>query len=335
MISESKPEKYKDPRYLGAAGAGALMAYVLLVLFLTITLVVTVWPNVPENQGWLGTMSAELRLLLLVASGGALGSALQTIRSFYWYFGNRRLMRSWVPFYLINAFIGLPLALLFYMVIRGGLLMPGTEVRCLNPYGLLAVSALIGLFSTQVTEKLTSTFSAVFGPPGRLEEQLGHISTALGVTTTDNYQGFVCLFFRVEGGAAVSSSEDVPPTLTAGLSYELVVWFQPVEPKDGIFKEINITGGNDVKSVEFLLSPDSGGMSLRPRQKEIAFLVTEKSRQAVFKFKAPEVADTYDLWVEVTQKKRFVQAVSTSVHVKRPESTTDSNSPELRPKPIP
>jgi hypothetical protein len=59
---------------------------------------------------------------------------------------------------------------LFYVVIRGGLIVPslptgqaGNEVtRLLNPYGIAAIAALAGMFSRQATDKLREMFDTLF-----------------------------------------------------------------------------------------------------------------------------------------------------------------------------
>jgi hypothetical protein len=71
--------------------------------------------------------------------------------------------------------VGIALALLFYLVLRGGLIVPslpsgeagtGTPsidaTHLLNPYGIAAVSALAGMFSKQAIDKLREVFDTLF-----------------------------------------------------------------------------------------------------------------------------------------------------------------------------
>ena len=57
---------------------------------------------------------------------GRLGEPSVWIAPIYWYVGNRDLIWSWVPKYLIQPFGASVLAVVFYLVIRGGFfsLMP-------------------------------------------------------------------------------------------------------------------------------------------------------------------------------------------------------------------
>ena len=53
------------------------------------------------------------------------------------------------------------LAVVVYLVLRGGFLT-GVSSSNLNPYGFVAMAALVGLFSKQATNKLDELFSTMF-----------------------------------------------------------------------------------------------------------------------------------------------------------------------------
>ena len=96
----------------------------------------------------------EVRLLLMVILAGTLGSLVHTVRSVYWYVGNRRLKWSWVVKYILQPFEGGALAMIFYVVVRGGFFSPQTTVQNTSPFGFAALAALVGLFSEQAVLKL-------------------------------------------------------------------------------------------------------------------------------------------------------------------------------------
>jgi hypothetical protein len=52
--------------------------------------------------------------------------------------------------------------MVMYFVIRGGFLASATGTEELNPWGFVAVAALVGLFSKQATNKLDELFSTMF-----------------------------------------------------------------------------------------------------------------------------------------------------------------------------
>ena len=107
-------------------------------------------------------MSDEERLLILVMTAGALGSLVHALRSAYWYVGNRNLVRSWVPKYLLLPFCGAILAVLFYFIVRGGFFSPRTSSMHTSQYGFCAMACLVGLFSEQAVLKLKQIAETVF-----------------------------------------------------------------------------------------------------------------------------------------------------------------------------
>ena len=107
----------------------------------------------------------EQRLLLLVLLAGALGSILHDLRSVYWYIGNRSLVRSWVAMYVVLPFAGSTLALVFYLVIRGGFFSPQSSFQQTSPFGFAAFAALIGMFSPQAVLKLREVAETMLSKP--------------------------------------------------------------------------------------------------------------------------------------------------------------------------
>ena len=107
----------------------------------------------------------ETRLLLLVMLCGALGSLMHAVRSLYWYTGNRKMVWSWAAFYLLLPFTGAMLAVIFYLVVRGGFFSPQASTETTSPFGFAALSALVGLFSPQATLKLKEVAETIFTKP--------------------------------------------------------------------------------------------------------------------------------------------------------------------------
>ena len=139
-------------------------------------LVACVWPASfgPDTAGskavtiaFIGTTgtlatTADVQLLLLVMVAGALGSFLHTATSFADFVGNEKLARSWLWWYLLKPFVGMGLAVIFYLVIRGGFLSAGAEAGKVNIYGIAALAGLTGMFSKQATDKLGEVFTTLF-----------------------------------------------------------------------------------------------------------------------------------------------------------------------------
>jgi len=110
-----------------------------------------VGPETPQDRG--------LAILALVA--GVCGSFLHAARSFAGYVGNRQLKASWSWWYFTRLPIGAVLGVLFYFVIRAGLLSSSTD--SVSPYGVVAFGALAGWFSERASDKLAEVFDVVFG----------------------------------------------------------------------------------------------------------------------------------------------------------------------------
>lgn len=110
---------------------------------------------------WLGiTPSAESRLVLLALLAGGLGAMIHVATSFAVFVGNRTLRSSWIWWYVLRLPIGMSLALIFYFLLRAGLVTGNNNG--LNDFGVVAVSALVGMFSKQATDKLRQIFDTIF-----------------------------------------------------------------------------------------------------------------------------------------------------------------------------
>lgn len=107
----------------------------------------------------------EVRLLLIVILAGALGSLVHTVRSVFWYIGNRNLKWSWLAKYVLQPFAGSALAVIFYVVVRGGFFSPQTTFEQTSPFGFAALAALVGLFSEQAVLKLKKVAETVLERP--------------------------------------------------------------------------------------------------------------------------------------------------------------------------
>jgi len=107
-------------------------------------------------------IGSEARLLFIVMISAALGSYVHASTSFVSYVGNKSITMSWAWWYILRPFIGMALALIFYFVIRGGLLSTGTSANEISLYGIAAVAGLVGMFSKQATDKLGELFTTLF-----------------------------------------------------------------------------------------------------------------------------------------------------------------------------
>jgi hypothetical protein len=162
------------PEPLELLGKTTLGLYFVSLPVLLCYMLYAIWPaakadangNIPNSIinlfGYHFSVSAEINLILLVMVVGAIGSFVHTATSFADFVGNRRIYRSWIWYYILRVFIGVALSLVFYFVIRGGLLSAGTDTKDLNTFGIAAVSGLVGMFSKPATDKLAEVFDTIF-----------------------------------------------------------------------------------------------------------------------------------------------------------------------------
>lgn len=181
MTESPVGSEYARTRDIVAAGVVLLALTAALVIVL-----VQAWPPAPRVApdgrtevpalsatvhlpGWSPTVSRETSLFVVVMAAGALGGVVHVLRSFYWYVGNRALRRSWLVMYLLLPFVGALFGLVVYLVLRGGLTSPAGGATDINPYGMTAIAALVGLFSRETAEKLRTVFGTLLAPaqPGR------------------------------------------------------------------------------------------------------------------------------------------------------------------------
>jgi hypothetical protein len=152
-----------------------LGAYLIVLIVLFAYLLIEFWPLATVENGeqtWDKKVTLlfglefevnhEIRLLILVILAAAVGSYIHAATSFATYVGNKSFVASWTWWYVLRPFIGMALALVFYFVLRGGLLSVQSGAEDLSPYGIAAVAGLVGIFSKQATDKLEEVFSNLF-----------------------------------------------------------------------------------------------------------------------------------------------------------------------------
>jgi len=169
-----------DQKNPGGPGKGrswaiaAIGIYQVVLALLLMAVLFVLWPErtskgdlawVPltlEIGDWKRPVGDDARLILVVLCTGALGSYVHAATSFASYVGNNRLVLTWAWWYVLRPFIGMALALIFYFVVRGGLLSTGAASNELSVFGVAAVAGLVGMFSKQATDKLRELFDNLF-----------------------------------------------------------------------------------------------------------------------------------------------------------------------------
>ena len=158
-------------------GLGAMLLYSLVAL----------WPAAAatgDDRGanptvhWLGgtySPSAGTTILLLVVVVGALGGYLRAVVGFADDVGNRTRRPAWSSRHLLRIGIGAALAVLAYLAARG-LLFAGSDVAgIVNPAGIAAIAALVGLCGTRAAPWLGA--NAVAAPRAACRWAVGRVKS--------------------------------------------------------------------------------------------------------------------------------------------------------------
>jgi hypothetical protein len=149
-----------------------LAAYYVVIYGLLIVMQYALWESFAEKGKmtvyllWLApvTMEQSAWYICMVLSVGALGSFVHATTSLADFVGNREAIASWSLWFIVRPFVGSALALILYLILRGGLLSTAAtdSAQGLNVYGLSAVAGLAGMFSRQATDKLGEVFDTLF-----------------------------------------------------------------------------------------------------------------------------------------------------------------------------
>lgn len=166
------PKPAQDPKPPYQWGILLIGVYQIVLSVLLLSLMFIIWPERSvDSKAWvrvieLGTLAwpigDDARLILIVMVTGALGSHVHAATSFATYVGNRRIRLSWAWWYVLRPFIGMAMALIFYFVVRGGLLSTGAAANDISVFGLAATAGLVGMFSKQAADKLRELFDTLF-----------------------------------------------------------------------------------------------------------------------------------------------------------------------------
>jgi hypothetical protein len=150
---------------MGRSGIILITLYNMLLLFILLAGIILILPTIEPGMKTIPILnfnpSLEARMVLIVALSGALGGLVHSLRSFYWYLGNRELVWSWLGMYILVPFVGTALGVVFYLIIRGGFFSPQATVEQTSPFGFAALAALVGLFSEQAVLKLKKVAETV------------------------------------------------------------------------------------------------------------------------------------------------------------------------------
>jgi hypothetical protein len=173
--AEGNKPLVSPPGEKGLMGPTSIVAVGLYLVALAVVLVQTltaVWPTagsdgkVPLLFGlFQANLTGDVRLIAVVAVAAAMGSYVSAATSFMKFVGNKQLRWSWAWWYFLLPISGSLTAIIFYFVLRGGLISSTVPPDSGSVYVIAALSGLAGMFSHETTDALHSAFSKFLGVP--------------------------------------------------------------------------------------------------------------------------------------------------------------------------
>jgi hypothetical protein len=157
----------------------ALISIPILLTNLFLIAILLLWPTSQSYCCGLENLDPEVRLLLVVAFTGGIGSTVRLLRvipqDFRKYLDKHLglvdekeapgIIQRGILFYLLRPFLGPPVAVLIYFVLRGGFL-GGSEWTgdfTINPFGICGIAGLAGLFADSSVDKFKQVFDVFLG----------------------------------------------------------------------------------------------------------------------------------------------------------------------------
>lgn len=168
--AESETESLMPSQYV----TWLVFAYIAVMLSFTLWVLVRIWPDGSDEQLTLCTFSihTESRYLLAIITSGTIGALSETAYSFIRYVGTRQFRLSWAMWYLLKPLIGASLALVIYLLVRGGFFAGSAQPQDINLFGLAGLACLAGLNSKEMLEKLESLAKQVLITPQADQKRL-------------------------------------------------------------------------------------------------------------------------------------------------------------------
>ena len=179
-VPPAAPRPVVDKHPMGPTQRGVIGGALVAVTGLVMVQMLVIWPAVTAATPATGdpkavstpllfglahmTFDPQVILIALVLMAGSLGALVGSTRRFLYFATRDELTKRDEWSYLIRPLQGAALALIVYFTLRGGYLGQDQNAA-VNPYGVAALSALVGLFTRHAVSKLTDVFDTLFGKP--------------------------------------------------------------------------------------------------------------------------------------------------------------------------
>ena len=167
--AQERPSEQQSPTAVGFPARITVAIGFWLLLFAFLSMVgffITLAP--PERlTDWLpGLNQGPIKQAILAIFAAGVGSSISSIVAYLRHACERRDFELYyAPWYIGRPIMGMLLGLIFYFVLRGGLLattISGTTKLEMGDWAIAAFAALVGMFSKNAIEKLREVFHTLF-----------------------------------------------------------------------------------------------------------------------------------------------------------------------------
>ena len=119
---------------------------------------------------------SQLNEVLLVMLAGGVGSSVYAIRAYLKHSCEKANFQArYIPWYIFRSIQGALLAFIFYLILKGGILILTINNQSgstdLNLWSLTGFCALVGLFSKYAIEKLRQVFLITFATKEKFDDE--------------------------------------------------------------------------------------------------------------------------------------------------------------------
>jgi putative Ig domain-containing protein len=213
-------------------------------------------------------INEDTQFLLLVLLMGAFGSCVYGLKSLADYIGVCKFSASWSCYYLVQPFEGAGIALIMYLVIRGGFLTGAADTNSVNKFGICAIAALAGAFSDTAFMKLREVFLALFKPKddrsGKVDGPKLQITTT-SLTSWDSAHSGYDETLKATGGTGsykwaltdrlpAANPISMPPGLTLDAASGRITGAQGAQNPQLYTLTFSVTDGNDTITKDLKLT---------------------------------------------------------------------------------
>ena len=115
----------------------------------------------PFVDPWFVLTNHEIRLVIIATLFGVLGGTTHAFASLTAWISMDKLNKGWGWWYFSRPFIGGAMAVITYLILRAGFI--SGSPTAINDFGVAGISALVGLMTDEITQKLRDVFDTLFG----------------------------------------------------------------------------------------------------------------------------------------------------------------------------